>query len=352
MERESLLAAWATSANMELDFDLITAILDLMETRVVFKTENFEWIDIVNPKKAELEKIALQYGLHATSVQDCLDPEHLPKFEKIGDINFIILRSFEENPPRKGDSIQELTRKIAVFYNDRFMITVHRKDQKFLLDLIEVWKSQPLDYPQPQLTLLPDLIKSVIASFEKPIDAAFVELEDLEVAAFGISASKTFKIQKAYYFKRKTFVIKLVIRLLNDAITKLYNSINSQNLLNGINPRFQDLKENCESCYFYSDELMETITTLIGLYLSLSQQKTAEAAYKTGEIVRVLTVFSIFLLPLNVITGIYGMNFEHIPGLKDEWGYYIALIVMAALLIVIYFIMNKKGWLKNTENQP
>lgn len=334
---------------MELDITQFTAILRFMETRTVFKTDSFEWIDIVNPKKAELEKVAQQYGLHATSVQDCLDPEHLPKFEKIGDIYFIILRAFDETAPKKGDTIQELTRKIAVFYNDRFMITVHRKDQKFLLDLIENWKKQPVDMAHPQLTLLPDMIRGVISSFEKPIDSGFVELEDLEFSAFGMSPNKAFNLQKAYYFKRKTFVIKLVIRLLSDAITKLNNSINAQNPQGGSNPRFQDLKENCEFCYFYSDELMENITTLIGLYISLSQQKTAEASYRTGEIVRVLTIFSIFLLPLNVITGIYGMNFEHMPELKTEWGYEAALGTMFALLVTIYLWMNKKGWLKKTD---
>lgn len=318
-----------------------------METRVVFKTEHFEWIDIVNPNKTELEKLARQYGLHATSVQDCLDPEHLPKYEKIGDVSFIILRAFDEVAPKRGDTIQELTRKIAVFYTDRFMITVHRKDQPFILNLIEYWKSQPLDVEQPQLILLPELIKGVISSFEKPIDEAFVELEGLEFSAFGISAAKPFRIKKAYYFKRRTFVIKLIIRLLNDVIQKLNNTIVAQHLHPGLTSRFQDLKENCESCYFYSDELMENITTLIGLYISLSTQRTTEAAYRTGEIVRVLTIFSIFLLPLNIITGIYGMNFEHMPELKSEWGYAGALGMMVSILVIIYIWLNKKGWLKN-----
>ncbi|MFN8791695.1 MAG: CorA family divalent cation transporter [Bdellovibrionales bacterium] len=110
------------------------------------------------------------------------------------------------------------------------------------------------------------------------------------------------------------------------------------------------IKENCDSCYFYSDELMENITTLIGLSISLSTQKTTEASYRTGEIVRVLTIFSIFLLPLNVITGIYGMNFEHMPELKSPWGYSGALTVMLALLVGIYFWLNKKGWLKNPHD--
>lgn len=318
-----------------------------METRVVCKTEKFEWIDIVNPKKAELEKIALQYGLPATSVQDCLDPEHLPKFEKIGDVYFLILRAFDEAAPSKGDSIQELTRKIAVFYTDRFMLTVHRKDQPFLINLIEFWKNQNSTVESPQYILLPELIKSVISTFEKPIDAAFSELEDLEVAAFGLLAAKPFRIKKAYFFKRKTFVIKLIIRLLSDVISKLNSSVGLQNVNPALTSRFQDLKENCDSCYFYSDELMENITTLIGLSISLSTQRTTEAAFRTGEIVRVLTIFSIFLLPLNVITGIYGMNFEHMPELKSPWGYYGALGAMLALLVGIYFWLNKEGWLKN-----
>jgi magnesium transporter len=132
----------------------------------------------------------------------------------------------------------------------------------------------------------------------------------------------------------------MVLKMTRDVVTKL-----SQNF-NDATPALQDIKENCDSLYFYVDELYENVTTLINLHVSLSTQKTTEASYKTGEVVRILTIFSIFLLPLNVITGIYGMNFEFMPELKSPWGYPAAVGAMGLMLVSIYFFMNKKGWLK------
>jgi len=66
---------------------------------------------------------------------------------------------------------------------------------------------------------------------------------------------------------------------------------------------------------------------------------------KMNEIIKVLTVFSTIFMPLTFITGIYGMNFEHMPELKWETGYYeiLSLMMVLALTMVLYF--KRKKWL-------
>jgi magnesium transporter len=101
-----------------------------------------------------------------------------------------------------------------------------------------------------------------------------------------------------------------------------------------------------EGLYFHTDELAESINALLSLHLSLASQRTNEASQRTNEVMRVLTIFSVFLLPLNVITGIYGMNFEHMPELKWAWGYPFALVTMCTVMMVVYLWFRKRGWLK------
>jgi magnesium transporter len=69
------------------------------------------------------------------------------------------------------------------------------------------------------------------------------------------------------------------------------------------------------------------------------------ASNRTNDVMRVLTIFSMFLLPLNVVTGIYGMNFELMPELKNPLGYPMALGLMLLLEIVIFVWFRKRGWL-------
>ena len=60
---------------------------------------------------------------------------------------------------------------------------------------------------------------------------------------------------------------------------------------------------------------------------------------------RVLTVITALFVPLTFLAGIYGMNFEYIPELKAENGYFILLSVMAVISVVLLIVFKKKRWL-------
>jgi magnesium transporter len=101
---------------------------------------------------------------------------------------------------------------------------------------------------------------------------------------------------------------------------------------------FRDVQENAESYHFYADELLDDANTLLTVQLSL-------ASHRTSEVMRVLTVFSVFFLPLTFIVGVYGMNFEFMPELREPWGYPAVLALMAAVTFVIYRWFRRRGWL-------
>src|SRR6187397_1124671 len=85
--------------------------------------EGLKWIDVTNPTLAEIEVLTSTYQLNRHIVEDCLQPEHLPKYEFVDDINFMILRYYACNEDCMITNIQELTNKIAIFYNDSFVVT-------------------------------------------------------------------------------------------------------------------------------------------------------------------------------------------------------------------------------------
>jgi magnesium transporter len=70
----------------------------------------------------------------------------------------------------------------------------------------------------------------------------------------------------------------------------------------------------------------------------------AAAANRTSEVARVLTVLSGILLPLTLITGIYGMNFEHMPELRWRYGYYAILGGLALLGSILFLLFRRLGW--------
>jgi len=85
-------------------------------------------------------------------------------------------------------------------------------------------------------------------------------------------------------------------------------------------------------------QVLDDVTNLMNLYMSLS-------AKRTNEVMRVLTVFSVFFMPLTFIVGVYGMNFKFMPELDWRLGYPLVMIFMAIVTIIIYFWFKRKKWL-------
>ena len=65
-----------------------------------------------------------------------------------------------------------------------------------------------------------------------------------------------------------------------------------------------------------------------------------------NKIIKIFSVASVALLPPTLIASIYGMNFQHMPELAQQWGYPYALALMVASAVVPMWYFRKRGWLK------
>jgi magnesium transporter len=94
--------------------------------------EGINWVDVTDPSPDEMQEISKEYNLNAHLVRDCLEPDHLPKYDYVDDVHFLILRFYAHALDKRMGSIQELTNKVAVFYKENFLITIHRNEAPFL----------------------------------------------------------------------------------------------------------------------------------------------------------------------------------------------------------------------------
>lgn len=314
----------------------------MAETKIDF--HDFHWLDISAPTLEGLELMAKTYELHPTSVQDCLQPEHLPKHETIYDVSFIVLRAFDQDCHDAADTVQELTRKIAIFYSERFVITVHRMELPFIKQLIDKWQKRSRSENVTPEHILGDLMIEVVKTYDNPVQECMASLEQFEMEIFGAGTNKKFRIQNGYYLKRRVSVFKRMLRATLDPLNRVMSEGEAD-----LQPHFQNAKDHLNDVYFYADEISESLASLLNLHLSLASQKTNESSHRTNEVMRVLTVFSCFFLPINFIASIYGMNFEHMPETKWEHGYYLALSMMLIVVIAIFTWFRRKGWLRSRK---
>jgi magnesium transporter len=297
--------------------------------------KSFIWVDAENPSALELEGLAEKYMLPFQAVQDCLEPEHLPKFESFGGLNFIILRSFDEKSGDDADSIQELTRKIAIFEQQNLILTVHRSPQKALEEVKSIWKTKARlgETCKGHLVLL-DLLASSIKSYLKPINQNRDILEAFETRVFEHDGD-TF--EDGYFLKRRANTFKRMLHMLIDIQPRLAAAYQDNA------SAFQDLRETSERLYYEAEEFYDNVTNLVNLHLTISSHRLTEASHKTNEVMRILTVFSVFFMPLNLITGIYGMNFENMPELKWHFGYAMSIGLMLTITSSVAIYFYRKG---------
>jgi magnesium transporter len=292
-------------------------------------TDNgFNWIDVSNPTAAELQELSAEFGLNQYTLADCLEPDHLPKAEDLGNVKFLITRKIlDEVLGQKLHTVQQLSTKVAIFFNEDFIITVHRLPQAFI-EALQASFEQKLAYKNPS-QLAAKILLQVLQSYNKPALQLAAELDKYETAVFLRNTQPNI-LSELYYLKRKiNIIIKLLI--LTEDITHVLNAYKAHNLA------LQDAKDLHTKLLSLFNQLHDDVGNLQQIYLSI-------AAQKTNEVVKVLTVFSVFFLPLTFIVGIYGMNFKFMPELESVWGYPIVLASMVLVTALIYWWFKRKKW--------
>lgn len=321
----------------------------MSEARLDFK--DFAWVDVAGPQPDDLADLAARYRLHPTSVADCLEPAHLPKAEEIDGSTFVVVRAFDPQCGDECDTVRELTRKVALFLAPGALITIHRAESPFVR---QVWdryaaRTDLKTSAIPAERVMLEVISELVASYQPPLSLCLDQLDHLEEEIFGHHTRRKFRLARGYYLKRRANVLKNVLHMTLEPVAKLQAGLPTGPSSNELNPMFQNLREQIGGLLYSATDVVESTTSLISLHISLQGQRSNEASRRTNEVMRVLTIFSCFFLPVNFIAGIYGMNFQHMPEIAAVWGYPFALSAMAVTSLAVYRWFAKRGWLKGTR---
>lgn len=275
--------------------------------------EQFTWIDICNPEKDDLDHIASQYQLDYFQILDSLEKGHLPKYEKQQQYTFLILRAFMADPDEGITNISDLSNKMAFFYNDQQIITIHRA----AFDFLEIG---PLRFSASE-ELLIFLVNKILETYLAPAQFLADKNDQFESEIF-LKDYTRISMEDLYYLKTETRITKKLLVIMQSAISHIEVSAKYKTAL-------QDVRDKLVSLILSYEEVLETSSNLLNTYLSVNTQKS-------NDVMKLLTIFSAFFLPLTFVAGIYGMNFQNMPELAWPAGYFITLGVMALIALVIF----------------
>lgn len=302
----------------------------------LFSNREIQWIDVPAPGQTQYKELSGLLGLQESIIQNCLNPDYLPHVEMYGSTRFVILRIPEPVSENKADSVQELTTKIAIFICENKIISIHRIAElhaiKEVTNHLNALTADQIDNVT-SLSIMGLFFEQVALAFENPINKLEVNMESFEESIFNHRRSKAL-LQEGYYIKRKASAYRKVLKYTLEVMGRLTSS-----------EMYQSSRDKLTRYQFYADDIFENTQGLLALHLSIASQRTNEASFRTNEIMRVLTVLTIFFLPLNFIAGIFGMNFAHMPGLDQEWGFWASIGIMVLISVALLIYVVVKGWL-------
>lgn len=285
------------------------------------------WIDLQNPTQEEQEEIASKYNLDLYTLSDSVEPNHLPKFEEQAEMNFFIVRMRLKNT-KSSVNVHQISSKIAVFYNDNFLITIHKGEIAFIDEVIEKHISTKKIKTISNIVI--KLLRRVLLSYEEPLMQLSDEINKFE-ADMLLKEIRPHSLQHLFYLKNRANLSRRLLMLTDDVLDSIEVRKSEKSAL-------QDIKDLHTKLIVLYDQVLEEISSLQNIYISISAQKT-------NEVMKTLTIFSMFFLPLTFLVGIYGMNFKYMPELEYKWAYPASLVLMVVIAVVIYLWFKRKKWM-------
>ena len=294
------------------------------------------WLNLHGLNNIELiESIGSFFKIDPFILSDILNTTRRTKVEEYSNTLFFNIKSLL--PTEDSDNIS--VEQISFLLKEGVLISFQEKRSDFFTHIRErlrshtgIVRTKKVDY------LLYLLLDAIMENFYITIENEEDKVEELIVVSKTSSKPEILvRIEK----HRDNFnFLKRSIIPLRDSLLAIKN-IKEDDSFNSVE---KETYNYFSRLHQKSLELLEQIESDMGSLESASNFFFSSQAHKMNEIMKTLTVISAIFIPMTFIVGVYGMNFENMPELKYQNGYYtiISIMVLMGLLMVFYF--KKRKW--------
>lgn len=301
---------------------------------VPFKEQkSITWINVDGlSDTAVIARLDQVFGVHPLVSEDILNTNQRPKMEDYGDYIYIVLRMLYVE--RVTQNI--ISEQLSLIVGSNYVLSFQEQEGDAfdnIRDRIRTCKGRVRKMGADYLAyaLLDTIVDDYFLVLEKIEEDISIVEEKLMTQTGKVTASEIHHLKRDLILLRKQISpVRELVSALQRADSKLIHKATEVYL--------RDLHDHVISVVDAVESFRDIISGLHDIYLS-------SINIKMNEIMKVLTVISTIFIPLTFITGIYGMNFEFMPELKWETGYYEILSVMLVLALSMVLYFKRKKWL-------
>lgn len=288
------------------------------------------WIDFEAPNEDESYLLYSDFKFHPLIIEDAIDVSY-PKLEVFKNYLFMVFRTTDYITEDELGS-----REIDFFLGKNYIVSYHK--EKFpSLDVLakkclrdDRILSRGADY------IFHALVDNLVDNYVSTLKLIAKTIDTYEAEVFSGNPDRAL-LKRTFELKEDIAVLKRNALAQRDIMWRFSRGeyqLTSPDLL----IYFRDIYDHLSHVNDMADHFRDLLSSVMEAYFSVSSDKT-------NRIMKTLTLFTAMLLPLSVITGIYGMNFKNMPELELEFGYYLTLLVMFIVMGITFMVFKLKDWL-------
>jgi magnesium transporter len=290
------------------------------------------WIEIRGLHDTKvIESVGQTLGINPLVLEDILNTEHRPKFDVQDGLIFLTLKAFSLSANRKIQSEQA-----SFVLGKGFLVSFQESNHswfdpvKFRLNnSIGKIRHRGLDF------ILYSLIDVIVDQYYAVAEEISDQLEELEEMIFENPSREL--LEKIRLIKKEIITIRKALTPLLEAISKL-NRDEPDLIEPEVRRYYDDVYDHIVQIIDYIDTYRELSTELKESYLS-------NLTLRMNQVMKLLTIITTIFIPLTFIAGIYGMNFENMPELYWQYGYFCILAIMFIIMAGMLIYFRRKKWI-------
>ena len=312
--------------------DVDCAPQDLHELRSrITDAGDFVWVGLHQPTEAELEDVAIAFGLHPLAVEDAFKAHQRPKLERYEDSLFLVLKTLWYVD--EDDAVE--TGEINVFVGEDFVVTVRHGKGSQLQSARTFLESDESVLVHGPSAVVYAVCDTVVDGYMAVVDELQIDVDEVEESVF--SPARTNDSVRIYTLKREIAEVRRAVMPLRDPMRRF-----ATGAVPGMDehaaPFFRDVADHLS-------QAADVVETLDGLLSTAFDAHLARISVQQNDDMRKISAGVGLVAAPTLIAGVYGMNFNHMPELGWYLGYPMAVGLMLLTSGVLWVWFKKSGWL-------
>ncbi|HET6907981.1 MAG TPA: magnesium transporter CorA family protein [Mycobacteriales bacterium] len=290
------------------------------------------WIDLCAPELEELRVVAAELGLHELAVEDAVQGQQRPKFDRYPDHSFLTTYAISFDPVTAQLAMGE----IAAFLTPNALVTVRRDDTLDIEAVVERWDSHSDLARFGVAFLVHGLLDYVVDGHFAAVESLDEEIEQIEDSLFLTSGDQEAVQRRSFELRKGLVLLRRIVLPMREVVNTLLRR-DVHLFDDAMGPYFQDVYDHVLRATEWTESLRDLVTSVLETNLTIQGNRL-------NVITKKVTSWAAIIAVPTAITGFYGQNVPY-PGFSEHSGFYASTVVIIAFSALLYVLFKRKGWL-------